>query len=185
MEELDQAKQALMPVRSFVDTYDTEEDREEIATPEALRAWLVGRGLLDEDAAVTGSDVETAKQLREALRALMFANTGYPLDQDAVPALNAAAERAGMIVQFDPQGHSHLDPAVPGVDGALGKILAVVFTAMADGTWPRVKVCVEHTCLVTFFDESKNGSRTWCSMRVCGNRAKARAYRERHKERAR
>ncbi|MGH2778535.1 MAG: CGNR zinc finger domain-containing protein, partial [Actinomycetota bacterium] len=31
-----------------------------------------------------------------------------------------------------------------------------------------------------FYDHSKNRSGKWCTMRVCGNRAKTRAYRERH-----
>ena len=48
---------------------------------------------------------------------------------------------------------------------------------MADGTWRRLKACREDTCQWAFYDRSKNRSGTWCSMAVCGNRAKARAYR--------
>jgi predicted RNA-binding Zn ribbon-like protein len=35
-----------------------------------------------------------------------------------------------------------------------------------------------HDCRFVFYDQSKNGTRTWCSMRVCGNRAKVRRFRE-------
>jgi predicted RNA-binding Zn ribbon-like protein len=42
-----------------------------------------------------------------------------------------------------------------------------------------VKICPAADCRWAFFDHSRNRSRTWCSMRVCGNREKARAWRER------
>jgi predicted RNA-binding Zn ribbon-like protein len=53
---------------------------------------------------------------------------------------------------------------------------------MANGTWERLKACALHdTCEWAFYDWSKNRSGTWCDMKVCGNRSKARAYRERQK----
>ena len=60
-------------------------------------------------------------------------------------------------------------------------MLAIVFRAMEDGTWARLKACREDTCQWAFYDRSKNRSATWCSMAVCGNRAKARTYRQRHR----
>lgn len=45
----------------------------------------------------------------------------------------------------------------------------------------RVKTCDNHTCAWLFLDRSKNGRRRWCDMAVCGNRAKARRYRNRHR----
>jgi len=38
---------------------------------------------------------------------------------------------------------------------------------------PRVRECANDKCLWLFLDESKNGTRRWCSMTACGNRAKA------------
>jgi predicted RNA-binding Zn ribbon-like protein len=58
-------------------------------------------------------------------------------------------------------------------------IVAIVYEAMVDGTWERLKVCPADDCQWAFYDESKNRSGTWCDMAVCGNRAKVRAYRER------
>ncbi|HEX8807157.1 MAG TPA: CGNR zinc finger domain-containing protein, partial [Candidatus Aquilonibacter sp.] len=37
----------------------------------------------------------------------------------------------------------------------------------------RVKQCARDTCIRFFLDESKSSTRTWCSMKTCGNRAKA------------
>ena len=44
----------------------------------------------------------------------------------------------------------------------------------------RLKVCHSDPCHWLFFDTSKNSSRLWCDMAVCGNRAKARRFRKRH-----
>jgi predicted RNA-binding Zn ribbon-like protein len=96
--------------------------------------------------------------------------------------LNAAAKTAELLVRFNPDGHACLVPVRGGVDGALGLLLAIVERAQTDGTWDRFKGCPDDTCGWAFYDWSKNRSATWCSMEVCGNRAKARAYRERRRE---
>jgi len=74
-----------------------------------------------------------------------------------------------------------LEPVATGIRGGLARIAAAIFEAHAAGTWPRLKVCVEATCQWAFIDSSKNRSRSWCSMRICGNRTKTRAYRARHR----
>ncbi|HSP64834.1 MAG TPA: CGNR zinc finger domain-containing protein, partial [Candidatus Deferrimicrobium sp.] len=51
-----------------------------------------------------------------------------------------------------------------------------------DGTFRRLKVCRSDTCQWTFYDNSKNGCGAWCSMRSCGSRAKAKAYRDRQRQ---
>ena len=66
-----------------------------------------------------------------------------------------------------------------GVDGALGRLLAIVAAAQADGTWERLKACPWDTCRWAFYDHSRNRSGVWCSMAVCGNRAKVQAFRAR------
>jgi predicted RNA-binding Zn ribbon-like protein len=40
----------------------------------------------------------------------------------------------------------------------------------------RVRQCVNNKCLWLFLDDSKSGTRRWCSMSTCGNRAKAHRY---------
>ena len=167
-------------VRLFLNTHDVEEGTDQIGEPEALRAWLEGQGL-DAGANVRRGDVRRAAAMRESLRALTLANTGEPLDPGAVPTLNSIAADARLVVRFDEHGHTVLEPAGDGADGALGELLAIVFRSMADGTWSRLKACREDTCQWAFYDRSKNRSGAWCSMAVCGNRAKARAYRQRHK----
>jgi predicted RNA-binding Zn ribbon-like protein len=66
---------------------------------------------------------------------------------------------------------------------ALAWILWPVMRAMAElltsDRLHRVKQCAE--CRWMFMDRSRNASRRWCSMTVCGNRVKARRYHERHR----
>jgi predicted RNA-binding Zn ribbon-like protein len=58
--------------------------------------------------------------------------------------------------------------------------VAAASLAMLDGTWSRLEACRAETCRWTFYDQARNRSRAWCSMEVCGNRAKVRRYRRRH-----
>jgi predicted RNA-binding Zn ribbon-like protein len=166
-------------VRLFVNTLDLETHEEELADPASTAAWFAERGLLPGTETLTDSDVRQAHEMREALRKLLLAHNGAPLEPAAVESVNAAAKSAELVVRFDDHGSAALAPVRPGVDGALGRLLAIVYRAMADGTWERLKACPADDCEWAFYDWSKNGSGTWCDMAVCGNRAKARAYRER------
>jgi len=65
---------------------------------------------------------------------------------------------------------------------AIDEVLAIAFDAMLDGTWGRLKAC--RNCRWSFYDYSPNRSATWCSMQLCGNRTKTRAYRRRRKSTA-
>ena len=44
----------------------------------------------------------------------------------------------------------------------------------------RVRACAALDCGWWFLDDTKNASRRWCDMKICGNRQKVRSYRERH-----
>ncbi|GLV81567.1 hypothetical protein Slala03_12560 [Streptomyces lavendulae subsp. lavendulae] len=47
----------------------------------------------------------------------------------------------------------------------------------------RIRKCASETCILHFHDTSRNGTRRWCSMAVCGNRAKASRHYARTRER--
>jgi predicted RNA-binding Zn ribbon-like protein len=168
-------------IEEFVNSANLEGETDAIATPDGLRDWLADHELLPARANVTDADVPRAQEVRESIRSLLQSNSGAPLDQSALASLNASAEDAHLRVRFDAGGGAQLVPDESGVPGALAQILALTYTAMADDTWSRLKVCREHTCQWAFYDHSKNRSRTWCSMSVCGNRTKARTYRSRRR----
>jgi predicted RNA-binding Zn ribbon-like protein len=176
---MEEAPGELETVRLFVNTLHEDLTGEELDTPEALQAWLARHGLADRRTPVRPADLRRAREVREALRRLMLANNGEELDGDAVETLNRTADRARVGAAFDDHASWRLEPAAGGVDRALGELLAIVFRSMSGGTWHRLKACHNPTCAYAFYDHSKNRSGRWCDMASCGNRAKARAYRER------
>src|SRR5829696_5075539 len=165
-------------VQMLVNTVDREHGPDLLSDVDGLRDWLAARGLLEpggEWAGVVSRDLDAARDLREALRALMHANNGAPEEQGARGVLEAAAARAELRATLPPEG-PELVPARGGVDGALGRVVAAAFAAMLDGSWPRLKACPRDVCGWAFYDRSSNASATWCSMAVCGGRVKAGAY---------
>lgn len=168
-------------VRRFVNTFDAEVGREELSSPAELTAWLQENGLLGPNERARADDLEAALDVREAIRSMLLSNNGAPIDADAVGRLDRAASDSRLLVRFPPGGGSSVGPQAKGAAGALGAILARVHEAMADGTWQRLKVCPADDCLWAFYDSSRNRSRRWCQMEVCGNRSKVRTYRERRR----
>ena len=160
-------------VTDFVNSLDLMPYTEKLGTPEELVAWLAGHELVPPGERAAGGDVEAARRLREAIRD--FAGG----DAAAAAELDRAAQAAKLGVRFS-ESEARLEPAVPGVRGALGRIVAEVAAGMADGTWSRIKICNADDCRWAFYDTTKNRSRAWCSMQSCGNRAKVKAYRARH-----
>ena len=163
----------------FVNTRRFGPDREALTTPAALVAWLDEHGL-EPGTRATKAEYDEARRVREALRDLLLAHNEVDADAEAASAvLDRAARRAELGVRFA-GGSARVEPGAGGVPGAIGRILAEVSAAMADGTWERLKACRADDCRYAFLDTSKNRSRAWCSMQSCGNRAKVAAYRERH-----
>lgn len=171
----------LATVQAFINTTDIEGGTEELASPGALRDWLAARGLLPTGATLGDDDLDRALAAREALRDLLAANHGDPVEPSAVETLNRLAPAAALRVRFSPDGRAALAPAAPGLDGALGRLLAIVHDATLDGTWARLKVCRNDVCRWAFYDASKNRSGAWCTMAICGSRLKVRAYRQRRR----
>lgn len=172
-------------VREFVNTYDLEAATDSLATPEDLRAWLRQGGLLGADDDAGEADVQRSVDLREALRSALAANhADAAIPPAAVGVINQAADRARLLLAFTGDAAWSAQPRAAGVDGALGAMLAVAAQAMAEGTWRRLKVCVNDTCQWAFYDHSRARVGKWCSMAVCGNRAKQQAWRSRHERAA-
>ncbi len=172
----------LFLVQAFINThYDLEVNHgaELLATPAGARRWLRDHGLLARRGRVGSQDLIRLRTVREALRELAAAN-GYA---GAIEELNAAARGAAVELRFGPRGPRFVPAAPDAVDSALGLLLAITARAMIDGSWSRLKVCPGHDCGWAFYDYSRNQTGRWCSMSVCGGRAKARAhYRRRRGE---
>jgi len=149
------------------------------ATPAGLGAWLSARGLDPAGHRPGRAEHARALAVREGLRAVLAGHHGEPPDRARVEALRAAARGLVSGTEVDDRGATVPVPASAGVAGALGLVLALVHEADAAGTWRRLKACPGDHCGWAFYDRSRNGGSTWCSMQVCGGREKARAYRAR------
>jgi predicted RNA-binding Zn ribbon-like protein len=137
-------------------------------------------GLLATGDSATHADVPRVQAVREALRGAMAANQPPgPIDEASLRTINRAARDAKLTASVTAQARSPLHPGVGGVQGAMGWVLAAALGSMDDGTWTRLKVCANDTCRGAFYDHSRARTGRWCSMDVCGNRAKQRAWRER------
>jgi predicted RNA-binding Zn ribbon-like protein len=170
-------------VQRFVNTVALEWRQEMLSSPHRLRAVLAELGLVSAAAPVSEHDLRRALELREALRALALANNAGAAARGAEQALEQAA--LGVLgVRFH-DGLPRLEGTAPGVAGALATLVGIVVEAAAAGTWSRVKACPAEACGWLFYDRSRNGSRSWCDMAVCGNRTKTRAYRARRRARDR
>jgi predicted RNA-binding Zn ribbon-like protein len=152
------APEPLRRVQLLVNSTDLENERE------WLPAWLEERGM-------DAEEFERGRALREALRALVLANNGIRLDSAQLDVLNAAARRV------HPQLGADGEFRFAGTGDALDDVVAIALGAMVDGSWSRLKAC--RNCRWCFYDESPNRSARWCSMQLCGNRKKTRAYRAR------
>jgi len=175
------APQPLYLVQRFVNSVDLESGEDELSSPDALREWLVERGLMEAGDAVGPADLRRALEVREGLRAVLRHNNGLPLDQRSVERLDRAVRRAGVRVQFAPGRDPELVPDAAGVDGAIARLMAIVAAAVEHGAWERLKACPREECEWAFYDKSKNRSGRWCSMDSCGNIEKAKAFRERQR----
>lgn len=169
----------LETVRAFVNTLDIEEGTDELTTPAGLASWL---GTAD----ATPADARQAIALREALRGVMHSHVSLrdPAGRLTGPAGPAAdlrkiASSLRTRLEVSDDGEVAAAPSGSGPAAALARILLIAAEAAITGTWTRLKVCSADDCQWAFYDRSPTRSGCWCSMRVCGGRAKSRAYRQR------
>jgi predicted RNA-binding Zn ribbon-like protein len=173
------APAGLRAVQRFVNTNDREGRHEAWATPQGLADWLVDEHRVRRPPRLTGGDLARAVAIREGLREAAWSNNRGRSDAATIERFQRALSHyllelrpsAGQLVLTFPRSDRPLDRALTGV-------LQGVLRAQANGTWRRLKACRRDICRWVFFDHSKNGSGTWCTMSICGNREKAQRFRD-------
>lgn len=146
-----------------------------LADADGTTGWLgehgfdISRADLDE---VRGHLLAT----REALRLLLEGDQAG----DGRARLNAILERGRVIVALGAAGPVWSYEVAAGWQPAWHAAFNYVELLRR---WPasRIKACAHPDCILYFLDTSKNGTRRWCDMRTCGNRAKARRHYRRRK----
>jgi|SRR5215469_463550 len=192
--DIGQAPGRLAAVQAFVNTLDLEQATDEIASPSALDAWLQGADLTGAGGRTSGpDDLALAAELREALRGVLRSHvTHSPAAGRSVAgvasyaAQEAPAARLAEIssamqarISADADGSVRIVAGDSGARAALAELLLIAAEANTLGTWSRLKVCSADDCQWAFYDRSPTRSGCWCSMQICGSRAKSRAYRRR------
>jgi hypothetical protein len=149
-----------------------------------------------------------ARALREWFRGFVYRHKGHPLEASALDQLEplnqvlARDEEFGQIVAREPgdrhdhgDGHNSApmdDRPASGLawqpkrrwrspDTLLLPIARAMADLICDDDFSRVKACEGATCTLVFIDRTRRQARRWCSMAVCGNRAKQQAHRDRLK----
>jgi hypothetical protein len=146
----------------FLNTLDVEAGTDAIDTLDGWASWLSAQGLQGCFGPQDASALERARELRGDLRAL------------ASGRQHAQGRQVDIQVSLTVDGQVELSAST-----AAGLLAAAAAAVAIQERIDRVKICPADDCRWAFYDTSRNRSRQWCSMKVCGNRAKARAHRRR------
>jgi len=180
----------------FVNTVDPRHapgHREYLDSYPALAAWGRHAGAIDaaqgerlrEAAACVPAEADRvlgrAIRLREALYPLFSrAASGQPPALDDLGVLQAELTRAlpHLRIAWSPAGFTReWEGGSPALDQVLWPVSWSAAELAQHGPLDRIRECPgQGNCGWLFLDLSKNASRHWCDMRVCGNRAKARRH---------
>lgn len=185
----------------FANTVDDRPTRpqELLPTYAACVSWGRQTGVLDQaqerallhqaaaHPAAARAATSRARQAREAIFAVFSAlASGQAPPAVSVAALNAALPAALARLRLRPRaGHLPFEWTWDTAGGALDRVLWPVLRSAAElltsDDLPRLRQCAADECGWLFVDRSKNATRRWCDMRVCGNRSKVRRFYERQK----
>lgn len=164
----------------------------------ALLRWLVDHDIVDRERAdglsrrallqpaAAAATLFDARRVRASLRALAERGaTAHAARDQAVLEINRVLGRSTGTRRLDSRDDGgFVRVFVPTGDAFAGLMIPIVESAadaLAVDELLRVRGCAERRCGRVFLDTSRNGTRRWCDMGTCGNRAKA----ARHRERAR
>jgi predicted RNA-binding Zn ribbon-like protein len=178
--------------------------RELLRDPDDLAAWLVAADLVIASqhlggigkaafaspgrvgaARVGRARLAQARELREAVSRCVdavLAGRGCPRADLAVVNRWAGRHTPPAPVLRQPRGGPPELAVRPPRDPAaavLARLAADAVLLLGTDERALVRVCASETCGLRFLDRSAAGSRQWCAMSRCGNRAKARAHRRR------
>ncbi len=162
-----------------------------------LVAWSVKKGVVPKDEGQrilreakderSGENIlKKAIQLRETIYRIYsaVAHDEHPEEKD-VEELNRFLSQHGGSSGIVRNGDEYYWGWQPG-EGAEGKVLWPIAKSAADlltsNQLGRVRECAneEEGCGWVFLDDTRNGKKKWCSTTGCGNRAKVRAWYDRH-----
>ena len=156
--------------------------RELLAGPAQLLAWCRVAELPAPVELITAAHVDQARELREAIHRLARARVdGRTPSAADIGLVNSAAQAAGPPTPaLAPDGLTAL-PATRAPLAAIFSFIARDTIDLFTGPYAlRIRECVAPDCSLFFVDRSRPGSRRWCAMAACGEKASSATYRQRH-----
>ena len=134
---------------------------------------------------------DQARELREWFRGFVRKHLGRPLTPKALRELgllNDLLERDEAFGQISWHHHDdggglewRMTRRWRSPESLLLPIAEVLAKFVCEEDFANVKACEGHTCTLVFADRTRRRARRWCSMAICGNRAKQAAHRGRLK----
>lgn len=163
-------------------SFDRFAERAEIArfagTASIFRsAELGGRKLVFDESERSAGKVRKLREAADGLfrQAVQSGQVDTALLPAVLQAVASCLDGAGETIGSE--GQPFGDPATPlRFEVALG---VSAISLLSGHEWRKVRICPN--CNWLFVDRSRNGSRVWCDMSICGNRQKARRHYERSK----
>lgn len=145
-------------------------------------SWLKAAGLDAEDAQVASRQRAQLTELRDVLRqGFEIFRAGKPLPDAMLARINARLATASIRLSLErgSTGLRLVETLNTGRDGASAVIAADFARFVCEAEPQRLRHCSNPACTMVFYDTSKNGTRRWCSMSICGNRDKVARFRAR------
>jgi predicted RNA-binding Zn ribbon-like protein len=150
--------------------------RELLSSAGLLREWWAAAGLVDPPPEVSEAELARARAVREAIyRLALAAATGGERSQADVNLLNEAAAAPPVTALLTRDGVRRSGAA----EAVTASIARDAVGLLGGPDAARIRECEDPPCTRLFVDTSRAGTRRWCDMSGCGNRAKAAGFRAR------
>ena len=160
-----------------------------LADGESFLNWLRQGFAIPDDLKFPAASLDRlaadARKLREWFRGLVEKHAGKPLKPSIAGALGPLNE-----LLLRGQTHFQISPGTPLVldetqnwraaDALLQPIARAMADLLVNADFSQIRHCEGAQCTLWFVDVSKSHRRRWCTMSVCGNRAKAAQHRAKH-----
>jgi predicted RNA-binding Zn ribbon-like protein len=141
-------------------------------------AWL--RRVLESDATLAGLLLRRSLDARDDIHAICAeiaaGRAVPPLRLDSLARAHAANLAHARLVDENGRYVWSWEPRQWPIEALLGPIVLSALTTLTQGDLARLKRCQNEKCGWVFFDATKNRSRRWCEMEICGNRAKQKRF---------
>lgn len=177
------------PVLDFLNTVAISEGkpRDLLQSDDDVLHWLMQAGLYfgDDNARfAAGNLLHEARHLRDIVRSLVQRKKqALPLDVTAMNHFLASCSNyTQLFIPADNRLASRRIYPVPSPAVLLAPVAEQAVALLTNGNFALVRKCEHPDCILWFYDRTKGHRRRWCSMALCGNRAKVAKFRHLRKQ---